>query len=176
MLDKLKSKIENRLAEIFLAAMRIFIILNVPSAKTERSTTWILSSYPRPYTNASNISRGWNFFPYIWCLYFSMMFKKYLFLLSFSSQNIRQRGTLVGCWQYSSSSKTLKCYENYHDKCKILMLKLFSARNWALTWEMFVLSLWSRDHYSKKQKVELTRMRLIKQVLVTPLYQYHVTN
>ena len=30
LLDKLKSKIKNRLAEILLAAMRIFIILNVP--------------------------------------------------------------------------------------------------------------------------------------------------
>ena len=51
-------EIKRRSAERLLAPKRIFIILNVPLAKTGRNTWLVLSFLSRNYTKMDNISNG----------------------------------------------------------------------------------------------------------------------
>ena len=53
-----QTEIKRRSVERLLPPKRIFIMLNVPLAKTERNTWQVLSFLSRNYTEMSNISKG----------------------------------------------------------------------------------------------------------------------
>ena len=75
----------------------------------------------------------------------------------FSSQNIRQSGIVVDCWQYTYSYEILKWFVNQRVKSRI-DLEFFSTRK--LT-ETFVESLRSLSRSWRKQKVKITVFQII---------------
>ena len=104
-----------------LASVRIFIMLNVRLAKA----WWVLLRFPRKYAKTSNTSKGWNFTPYIWCVFISVWYLKNAY------SSIFFKSKYSATWYFSSFMTVYNFLENLKMlwklsyKCKFTCLDYF---------------------------------------------------